>query len=197
MLEAGAHFDGLDIAPNPVAMCKDRVRQTPGAVGTATLGSILEPPFADETFDFVVAIGSLHHTGDLPRSIEQCRRLLKHGGSLIFMVYNAFSYRRFWQAPAETTRLWLGERRAAATTTIHRAADRYIYDANSEGEAAPHTDVVSITTLRDMCRDFQTFSASLENITEDGPFKFFRRDTLLRTFLPRFVGLDIYARASR
>ena len=56
LAEAGARYEGLDIARNPVAMVNHRLRQA-GLPGQAQQGSILAAPFPNETFDFVVAIG--------------------------------------------------------------------------------------------------------------------------------------------
>ena len=40
-------------------------------------------PFADETFDAVLTLGSLEHVFDLEKSMHELRRVLKDGGSLI------------------------------------------------------------------------------------------------------------------
>jgi hypothetical protein len=42
--------------------------------------------------------------------------------------------------------------------------DRVIYDTNSEGEAAPHTDWISVTSLNAMCKNFGKFNVRRENI---------------------------------
>jgi SAM-dependent methyltransferase len=63
----------------------------------------VESPFADGSFDAIVAIGCLHHTGDIGGAIESCRRLLAPGGILIGMVYYAYSYRRWLNEPARMT----------------------------------------------------------------------------------------------
>lgn len=50
--------------------------------------------FATETFDYVYSIGCLHHTGDVPRSIEEVHRVLVPGGRAVVMLYNRHSLRR-------------------------------------------------------------------------------------------------------
>ena len=60
-------------------------------------GAALENPFDDGTFDYVVAIGCLHHAGDLKRAIAGCHRVLRPGGKLVMMVNYAYSYSRFVQ----------------------------------------------------------------------------------------------------
>lgn len=197
IVESGARYVGLDIASGPVAMVNERIRRV-GGRGHAQIGSILEAPLADRSFDHVVAIGSLHHTGDLPRAIAECHRLLRPGGKLTFMVYYAYSYRRWVQAGRQTLKHWLRERlgRAQVVGAAH-AGHRGAYDINSAGDAAPHTDWVSVRTLRHLCREFREVSVRLENIDQERPFAAINRDILLYSELPRLIGLDLYATATR
>jgi SAM-dependent methyltransferase len=196
--EVGARYQGLDVAAGPVGMVNHRLQQS-GFDGKATQGSILEAPFADQSFDFVVAIGCLHHTGDLKKAIAECHRLLKPGGKLVFMVYYAYSYRRFYQARRETmgyfVRELFGHRSVVGNSAeIERAA----YDANASGEGAPHTDWISIRSLRSYCKDFSSFSGQTENIDNGVPFeKSAPRRELLKTWYPRWFGLDLYATAEK
>jgi SAM-dependent methyltransferase len=171
--------------------------QEAGLPGRARQGTILATDFADRSFDFVVAIGCLHHTGDLLRSLLECRRLLRPGGKLVFMVYYAYSYRRFYLARRETVRYalreLLGYRGVVGAQTDK---ERVAYDANTAGEAAPHTDFISRRSLRHLCRRFSRFSAQTENIDTGAPFdKSGSRRELLKTLWPRLCGLDLYATA--
>ena len=196
LAEAGALYEGLDIARNPVAMVNHRLRQA-GLPGQARQGSILAAPFPNETFDFVVAIGCLHHTGDMQKAIEECRRVLRTGGTFAFMVYYAYSYRRFCQSTFETLgyllREFCGYRGVVGQST---AKERAAYDANDSGEAAPHVDWISVRSLRHLCRRFSGFSARTENIDNGPPFgRSVPRSELLKTRYPRWFGLDIYATA--
>jgi SAM-dependent methyltransferase len=194
--EVGAHYHGLDIATGPVWMANHRLRQA-GLHGQARQGSILAADIPDSSFDFIVAIGCLHHTGDLGRAIDECHRILRPAGKLICMVYNAYSYRRFYQARKETMRYafreLLGYRGVAeARTSKERAA----YDANAVGDAAPHTDFTSRRSLRYLCRKFSSFAAQSENIDNGTPFENSPpRRELLKTLWPRLFGLDLYATA--
>ena len=195
LAEAGAKYSGLDIAAGPVAMANHRLAQS-GLPGHATQGSILAPEFKPESFDTIVAIGCLHHTGNLQLAIDQCRSLLRPGGELIFMVYYAYSYRRFRLAPAATllnlARESLGYRGVVGASAER---ERAAYDSGSGGSAAPHTDWISVRSLRKLCEGFSGFSAKLENIDQELPFQFWKRSILLGTRLPNIIGLDIYARA--
>ncbi len=198
LAEAGADYVGLDIARGPVSMVEHRLRQN-GLPGSARQGSILAAPFPDRSFDLVVAIGCLHHTGDLQRAIAECYRVLRPGGTLVMMVYYAYSYRRFVQARKETLAyLWyetIGHRGAVGASS---SMDRAAYDSNQSGEAAPHTDWISIRSLKSYCRMFSSYRATLENIDNGVPFHRARpRKDLLKTSYPRWVGLDLYASARK
>lgn len=197
LAQAGSNYRGLDIAAGPVDMVNHRLRQV-GVLGEAVQGSILEPPFEPASFDVIVAIGCLHHTGNLKKAIENCWELLRPGGCLIFMVYYAYSYRRFRMVPAETLRYMakelMGYRGVVGNSdAIHRAA----YDANSEGGGAPHTDWVSTRSLKHICGRFSGFAARIENIDQEPPFSQTPRTELLQTRWPRIVGLDLYAVATK
>jgi len=166
--------------------------------GKAIQGSILAPKLESNSFDTIIAIGCLHHTGNLQLAIDQCWNLLRSGGTLVFMVYNAYSYRRFRMAPIRSVRYrvreLLGFRGVVGGSgEVERAA----YDAGAEGNGAPHTDWVSTRSLRYLCREFSAFTATVENIAQEIPFVWPRRDKLLKTPLPRLVGLDIYVTATK
>ena len=164
LAQAGARYRGLDIAQGPVDMTNLRMRQN-DLNGAARRGSVLAAPFEDASFDVVVAIGCLHHTGDLRRAIDECRRMLRRGGQLIFMVYSAFSYRRWRQEP-QTTIDYLVRELAGHRGVVgaRNSSERAQYDTNAAGEAAPQTDWISVRSLRWLCRDFASFSATRENI---------------------------------
>lgn len=195
LAESGANYTGLDIAAGPVEMVKHRLKQA-GLPGKATQGSVLEPPFPEKSFDAIVAIGCLHHTGNLKLAIDRCWDLLRPGGRLVFMVYYAYSYRRFRMAPA-TTVLSLGKELMGYRGVVGSSADREraAYDAGSKGDGAPHTDWISVRSLRDLCGKFSSFSAQIENIDQEPPFKATPRVELLKTRWPSVVGLDLYATA--
>ncbi len=196
--ESGAIYQGLDIAAGPVEMAKLRIKQK-SLIGDAQQGSILSAPFDDATFDYVVAIGCLHHTGDLRKAVDECRRLLKPGGKLIFMVYYAYSYRRFVQAPLMTFNYWVRESLGyRGVVGANLSYERASYDTNKKGEAAPHTDWISSTSLRSYCSNFTAYADRKENIDNGTPFKLSgSRETLLKTRYPAWVGLDLYATATK
>jgi SAM-dependent methyltransferase len=190
--EAGADYCGMDIAQGPVDMANLRLKQK-GLPGRALCGSILETSFEDASFDFVVSIGCLHHTGNLQRALDEVRRVLKPGGTAVIMVYNGLSYRRWVQARGATGAYWLWSTFGIGDPGAVGAADRGAYDADLAGNAAPETAFVSVGHLRRMCSKFSSFSAKLENIDQEKPFENRPRSELLGSIWPGICGLDIYA----
>jgi len=193
--EGGARFCGLDIAPGPVEMVRHRLRQA-RLPGRAEQGNILAAPFPDGSFDRIVSIGCFHHTGDMRKAIEECWRLLRPGGSLMVMVYYAYSYRRWMQARADTLR-YLRSECLGYRGVLVPAEDRekWDYDHARDGRVAPHTDFVSVKSLRHMAQRFSHFRWKLQNINQEPPFEKRPRTELMQTRWPGICGLDIYATA--
>jgi SAM-dependent methyltransferase len=189
LAESGTLFTGLDIAANPVAMINHRLRQN-GLPGEAIQGNILSPPLADGSFDAIVAIGSLHHTGNIRAAVASCHHLLAPGGRLIGMVYYAYSYRQLWKQPTRTIRHFMQEQRGHRGTV--RNGKTFAYDRTRDGSLAPSTEFVSIKSLRSHCSGFVDFGARTENANRELPFNLWTRDQLLASPLPRLCGLDLY-----
>jgi SAM-dependent methyltransferase len=195
LAEIGAHLTAMDIAPNPVAMARHRFSFLDAPKCRAVQGDILNPPADLGTFERIVAIGCLHHTGDLERAIDSCYNLLEPGGQFIGMVYHAYSHRQWWQNPRAVWRHWLAEDGGFRGTfaTEKTAA----YDHNKDGSLAPATEFASEIVLRHFMRHFRFVRTGLENTNREGPFIFWKRDTLLNTRLPHLAGLDIYWQATK
>jgi ubiquinone/menaquinone biosynthesis C-methylase UbiE len=52
---------------------------------STTQGSVEELPFNSEQFDFVVSRYSAHHWNDVPRALQEVKRVLKPGGQVCFI----------------------------------------------------------------------------------------------------------------
>ena len=193
--EAGAIYTELDIAAGPVGMVNHRLAQR-GLPGCAVRGSVLECPFPDQSFDVAIAIGSLHHTGNLALALRELRRVLVPGGHLIFMVYNALSYRRWLRWPLSTARHVLWTRGLQSMKPLSSESERKAYDADSEGNAAPETVFSSRRELRATMADWSIKVMQLENVGDEGLLRFVTRSLKLKTIGP-WAGLDIYIRAMR
>ena len=193
--EAGAIYTGLDIAAGPVAMVNHRLSQK-GLPGRAVHGSVLDCPFPDQSFDCAIAIGSLHHTGDMVLALRELHRCLVPNGQLTFMVYNAFSYRRWIRWPLSTGRHALWARGLISRKPMSAEEERLAYDADIGGRAAPETDFLSTRELRNIMSDWSIETMKLENIGEEGPLRLLSRALKLKVF-GGWTGLDVYVRATR
>jgi SAM-dependent methyltransferase len=191
----GARYTGVDIAAGPVAMMQDRLRWLDrGDEATALQASALELPWEDGSFDVVVSIGCLHHTGDLPRAISEVHRVLVPGGRALVMLYNAHSFRQLVQVPQKR----LQALRSGQSTAEHV---RGMYDQNTQGEAAPHTDYVSRGDVRRLFAAFSQVSIDAQNFAVHARYVRGRRVTIPRERLlgnvARVLGLDLYIHARK
>lgn len=197
LVESGSIYTGIDISPGPVSMVNHRLNQS-ALSGKAIQQSILNPDFKENSFDYVIAIGCLHHTGDLKMAIDNCRKILRPGGKLIFMVYYAYSYRRFRMAFFKTLSYALKESigyRGVVGGSTDR--ERSAYDSSSKGIGAPYTDFISIESLKEFCKEYKTIEATLENIDREFPFVHKSRERLLQSSWPALCGLDLYVSVTK
>lgn len=180
-------YHGVDIAPEPVALMRRRLRESDGAAERVVQASALELPFADQTFDRVYSIGCLHHTGDLQRGIDEVHRVLTPGGRAVVMVYHRHSARRFVHALGQALgRTRRGDEPLEAT-----------YDADETGAPPPHTDFVSRSEARHLFGSFPRLRLEVRNFDEYrlGPLVV-RRSWLLGS-VDRVAGLDLYVTAEK
>jgi SAM-dependent methyltransferase len=188
----GLDYHGLDIAQGPVDMVRHRLSvlgvDDPDARVQA--GSVLDLPHADESFDRVVTIGCLHHTGDLPRAVTEVGRVLRPKGRAMVMLYNRHSYRRLAMSIGRRVRRLRGER-------LDDEEIRGSYDRNLEGEAAPTTEYTSVSGAKRLFERFSDVQVARENFDDL---------TFLRLAVPRsrllgwpahLAGLDLYITAVR
>jgi SAM-dependent methyltransferase len=186
----GADYYGVDLAPGPVAMMEERLRRLGKDLdGRVRQASALELPLEDGMFDYVYTIGCLHHTGDLPKSVGEVRRVLKPGGTAVVMLYNAHSLRQLVRV--SRLRLQHGDRK-----TLEQRV-RALYDTNQAGEAAPHTDYVTRRGARRLFRPFAKVKIDSRNFDSlvllPGRYVILRERLLGN--LDRLVGLDLYITA--
>jgi SAM-dependent methyltransferase len=191
----GVDYTGLDIAAMPVSMMQQRLAWL-GLEDSARAvqGSVLQMPFDEASFDMVYAIGSLHHAGDLPRALSEVRRVLRPGGTTVFMVYNGRSFRRV-SMRLRAARTQLRGRLQGDQDALARAR----YDSNSAGEGAPHTDFVTRQWLRGALRDLGFSPVDIRSRNWDNMYvrgRYVPRERWLGT-VDRVAGLDLYVSATR
>ena len=191
----GARYHGADIAPGPVAMVRERLRWIGRPDDDSVVeASVLDLPWEDETFDLVVSIGCLHHTGDLPRAVGEVHRVLAPGGTAFVMLYNAHSFRQLVVVSRERLRARRARRSSAEQI-------RAMYDSNRAGEAAPHTDFVSRRDVRVLFGEFSSVVVESQNLDDvvlrpGGHEIAIPRERLLGN-VARVLGSDLYIRARK
>lgn len=87
----GAICTGVDLSETALSLARENARLA-GVDLTLELANGEELPFDSESFDVVYAHGVLQYTAEPERMVSECRRVLKHGGEAIFMVYNRISW---------------------------------------------------------------------------------------------------------
>lgn len=194
----GLDYHGLDISPGPVGMMVHRLEilGCPDAGKRIAVGSALSIPEPDESFDVVVSIGCLHHTGNLARAIEEVHRVLRSGGEAMVMVYNRYSYRRVVMLTVQAMLSGIWRDRARRAEWIRAA-----YDANAEGTAAPATEFTSAADLRRMFAGFSQVRVRRENFDNFVLHAGGRSITIPRAVLlnnvARIAGSDLYVTARK
>jgi SAM-dependent methyltransferase len=180
----GGEYHGADIAPGPVAVMKRRLALLGQPEDNAQQASVLDLPFEDGTFDYVYSIGCLHHTGNLPKSIQEVHRVLAPGGRAVVMLYNRHSLRR----------LLYGLRSSVRRGQSLDDEIRALYDAHESGEPAPHTDFVSRAEVKGLLRDFARVRIDVQNF--DG-YRFGLKREWFLSNIARVIGLDLYIVADK
>ncbi len=194
---SGANYTGLDIAAGPVAGANHRFADA-RLPGRAIQGSVLDAPFPDQSFDVVVAIGCLHHTGNLLRALDETRRVLRPGGRATIMIYNATGYIPWIKAPGRTLRyicqVAVGSPPPLSLQSEH---DRGNFDRDISGEAAPETVMLSKMHFKQLLTQrFSSARVRRVNAIAHWPFRFVPRSVMLATVGP-ILGLDLYAQVIR
>lgn len=183
-----ADFYGMDIAEGPVNGVNARFSEN-GFKGKAIVGDVLDCPWEDDYFDFVISIGCLHHTGNFYNAVKELVRVLKPGGQGVFMVYNAFSYRQWLSSPIRT--LIKCFYRTTRSSIKGKEFERASYDSNSKGEAAPCTEFLGRKEIADHMSTLGTV-ARIRSENIGSIFMFPLPRTLKLKLFSSYLGLDLY-----
>lgn len=180
-----AEYHGVDISPGPVAMMRKRLEWLELPHELVLRASALDLPYPDESFDHVYSIGCLHHTGDLPRSIDEVYRVLRPGGHSVVMLYNERSFRRVAFAALGT---FIPKYRA------DEEGMRAMYDADESGTPAPFTEFVSKSGAKRLFGAYSRVRIDKQNF--DGFRWGIKREWFLGN-AARVAGLDLYIVATK
>jgi SAM-dependent methyltransferase len=197
LAQRGLDYHGLDISPGPVGMMAHRLELlgVDDAASRVKQGSALSIPHPDASFDVVVTIGCLHHTGDLAQGIKEVERVLRPGGQAMVMVYNRHSLR------AALIRVWMLRRGAWRGRQRRAEFVRAFYDADTAGTAAPATEYTSAAEVRRMfaaCSEVRVRRENFDSIVLPVPGRpvLIPRGLCLNN-IARIAGTDLYVTATK
>jgi ubiquinone/menaquinone biosynthesis C-methylase UbiE len=91
IIRRGGRWSGLDLTPTSVARVKERMRLHNLPYGDLKVGSVLEIPYPDNSFDMVYSFGVLLCVPDIVKAQAEIARVLRPGGELVMMVYAKWS----------------------------------------------------------------------------------------------------------
>lgn len=88
----GARVTGLDLSQTAIDLARKNFAANGVAAEELRVGNGEALPFDEGTFDVVYAHGVIQYTADPAQLVRECHRVLKPGGTGIFMVYNRLSW---------------------------------------------------------------------------------------------------------
>jgi len=89
--KGGAIVTGVDLAAAAIALARQNFAQQ-GLTADLREADGERLPFGDDEFDLVFAHGVVQYTSDDQALVDECRRVLKPGGTAVFQVYNRISW---------------------------------------------------------------------------------------------------------
>lgn len=101
-VERGADVTSMDLGESLLAEVKKK------CTTQCVVGSIMEMPFEDNTFDFIVSSEVIEHIPDASLAIHELHRVLKPGGTLVLTTPNKVWYFAVWLANAFKLRPYQG-----------------------------------------------------------------------------------------
>ena len=187
-------LSALDVAPQPCIFLQKSLESENVNLNTINT-SILDGTLftqVGERFDSAIAIGSLHHTGNLNLALDNLIGSVEPGGKILVMVYNEFSFYRLLKNPLRfLLRLTESKFRKKYTWSEHDGPIRAVNDSNDEGVAAPHTAYSSKRLFTS--RSDSKWNVNSENLSDFILFKKLISRRKLLYFVHIFGGLDLYA----
>jgi ubiquinone/menaquinone biosynthesis C-methylase UbiE len=88
----GARVTGIDLSQTAIDLARKNFALNHVSAEELRVANGEELPYPDATFDVVYGHGVIQYTADPAQLIRECHRVLKPGGTGIFMVYNRVSW---------------------------------------------------------------------------------------------------------
>jgi SAM-dependent methyltransferase len=89
--KGGAIVTGVDVAASAIALARQNFAQQ-GLEADLREADGEHLPLRTDSFDLVYAHGVVQYTADGQALVDECRRVLKPGGTAVFQVYNRISW---------------------------------------------------------------------------------------------------------
>ena len=90
--KGGARVTGVDLAQTAIDLARKNFELNGVAAEELRVANGEALPYPDSAFDVVYGHGVIQYTSDAPQLIREMHRVLKPGGTGIFMVYNRVSW---------------------------------------------------------------------------------------------------------
>ena len=90
--KGGARVTGVDLAQTAIDLARKNFELNGVTADELRVANGEELPFPDASFDVVYGHGVIQYTANAPQLIREMHRVLKPGGTAIFMVYNRVSW---------------------------------------------------------------------------------------------------------
>ena len=88
----GARVTGIDLSETAIELARQNFALNNLSAEELRVGNGEELPYPNGAFDVVYGHGVIQYTADPAQLIRECHRVLKPGGTAIFMVYNRVSW---------------------------------------------------------------------------------------------------------
>jgi SAM-dependent methyltransferase len=91
IIRRGGRWTGIDLTAESVDRVRTRMELRNLPYDEIRQGSVLELPFADNSFDVVFSHGVLHHVPDIRRAQTELARVLRANSEAVVMLYARYS----------------------------------------------------------------------------------------------------------
>jgi SAM-dependent methyltransferase len=91
LIREEARWSGVDLTAEAIERVRTRLTLRELPYEELRQGSVLDLPYADDSFDMVFSHGVLHHVPEIKQAQSEIHRVLRPGGELVVMLYARWS----------------------------------------------------------------------------------------------------------